>query len=247
MPRAPHPDADRADGRATRWDDHKAARREHILAAAVEVIGETPGDVGVAEIARRAGIPRSAVYRHFADRGDLDEQIRQRIIGMLLEAIAPALTPRGTVREAIDAAVSSYMDWILTAPRLHHFLGIGSAARRTVGSRVVTGTKTAIAVRLADVIAAAFSALDAPDEMAETLAFGLTGLVDSSVNRWLASAHPAVTIEQLGDFLRMAIWQVIDGTLRAAGVAIDADTPVADLSGDGLSGDGPATGTGRGR
>src|SRR5699024_2555453 len=125
-----------SDGRATRWNDHKARRRGHILDSAVEVISEKGSDVGVQQIAERAGVPRSVIYRHFAGRGDLDERIRERIVDHLLEAIGPALDPRGTVREAIDQAVGSYVQWIIDVPRLHHFLGIGSAKRRTVGSRV---------------------------------------------------------------------------------------------------------------
>lgn len=225
------PDASAAlpDGRATRWTDHKARRREHILAAAVEVIGESGPDVGVQRIAERADIPRSVVYRHFQGRGDLDEQIRERIIGLLLEAISPALNPHGTVREAIDRAVADYMQWIIDAPRLHQFLGIGSASRRTVGSRVVTGTKTAISVQLSEIFAGVLGAADASPAVAETLAFALTGMVDSSVNRWLAHDGSAMSADELGDFLRTAIWQVIDGTLRGVGITLGPDTPVAEL------------------
>ncbi|WP_182349350.1 TetR/AcrR family transcriptional regulator [Tomitella gaofuii] len=230
MTAEPSTGAGQADGRSTRWAGHKAERRERILAAAVEVISESADDVGVQAIARRAGIPRSVVYRHFSGRGDLDEQIRERIIGMLLETISPTLTPQGTVREAIDDAVSAYMRWIVESPRLHQFLGVGSASHRTVGSRVVTGTKTAIAVRLSDLIAEVLAALGKPADIAETLAFGVTGLVDSAVNRWLGNPASPLTIDRLGDFLRVAIWQVLDGALRGAGVVIDPDAPVADLA-----------------
>lgn len=222
---------DRSDGRATRWSDHKVRRREHILAAAVEVISESGSDVGVQRIAERAGIPRSVVYRHFQGRGDLDEQIRERIIDLLLEAISPALTPHGTVRGAIDHAVTAYMQWIIDVPRLHQFLGIGSASRRTVGSRVVTGTKTAIAVQLSEIFGRVLTAANASPAVAETLAFALTGMVDSSVNRWLARDGSSMTADELGDFLRTAIWQVIDGTLRGVGVTIGPDTPITELTG----------------
>ncbi|QDQ96563.1 TetR/AcrR family transcriptional regulator [Tomitella fengzijianii] len=230
MTEEPPTGAERPDGRATRWAGHKAERRELILTAAVEVIGESAEDVGVQAIARRAGIPRSVVYRHFSGRGDLDEQIRERIIGMLLETISPTLTPRGTVREAIDDAVSAYLRWIVESPRLHQFLGVGSASHRTVGSRVVTGTKTAIAVRLSDLIAGVLEGLGKPTDIAETLAFGVTGLVDSAVNRWLGNPASTLTIDRLGEFLRVAIWQVLDGTMREAGVAIDPDAPVSELA-----------------
>lgn len=219
-----------SDGRATRWNDHKARRRRHILDSAVEVINEQGSDVGVQQIAERAGVPRSVIYRHFAGRGDLDERIRERIVDHLLDAIGPALDPRGTVREAIDQAVGSYVQWIIDVPRLHHFLGIGSAKRRTVGSRVVTGTKTAIASQIADLFRRTLTAADASPAVAETLAFSLTGMVDSTVNRWLTHEQPELTADELADFLRTAIWQVLHATLQGAGVTISLDTPVRALT-----------------
>ncbi len=219
-----------SDGRATRWNDHKARRRGRILDAAVEVISEQGSDVGVQQIAERAGVPRSVIYRHFAGREDLDERIRERIIDDLLEAIGPALDPHGTVDEAIDQAVGAYMRWIMSVPRLHQFLGIGSAKRRTVGSRVVTGTKTAIAVQIADLFRRALTAADASPSVAEALAFSLTGMVDSTVNRWLTHEQPELTADELAGFLRTAIWHVLHATLQGAGVTISPDTPVQALT-----------------
>ena len=63
-----------ADGRQVRWDKHNQARRQHILDAAIAVLedAEPGGEVHVQQIADRAGLSRTVVYRHFADRADLD-------------------------------------------------------------------------------------------------------------------------------------------------------------------------------
>ena len=46
--------AARADGRQVRWDRHNQVRRQHIIDAAIEVLGETEpgGELHVQQIAR---------------------------------------------------------------------------------------------------------------------------------------------------------------------------------------------------
>ncbi|QNG20378.1 TetR/AcrR family transcriptional regulator [Rhodococcus triatomae] len=189
---------------------------------------ETEGpDVGVATVADRAGVPRSVVYRIFADRGDLDEQLRVRIIERLMEQLSPTLTPQGTIQEAIARAVSAYMRWIVEHPRLHQFLGTGSPSRRTTGSRVVTGTKTAIALHLTGLLEEVLVHLGGDGDAAEPLAFGIIGLVDVSVNRWIT--HPTVDSPELSAFLEVSIWQVLYANLRRMGIDLDPATPISDL------------------
>jgi len=74
------------DGRSLRWAKHNRQRREAIIDAAITVIEEQrPGaEVHVAQIAQRAAMGRPAVYRHFADRAELDRAVRQRIADMLM-------------------------------------------------------------------------------------------------------------------------------------------------------------------
>ncbi len=217
------------DGRSTRWDAHKARRREHILTSAIAAIDRDGSAVGVGTIAAQADLPRSVVYRHFADRGDLDEAIRARILTDLLEVLTPVFTPAGTVREAITEAVDTYLTWISDHPRLHQFLSLGSATRRTTDSKAVTGTKTALAVRLGAIISTVLTSHGADDDIAETLAFALIGMVDAPVNRWIARPEKSIGADGLGALLGRSIWLLLDGNLRALGVEISPDTPAAEL------------------
>ncbi|MCZ4277664.1 MULTISPECIES: TetR/AcrR family transcriptional regulator [Nocardiaceae] len=212
------------DGRTVRWADHKAERRTRILDAGVAVIGEKGPDVGVETIARRAGVPRSVVYRVFKDRSDLDEQLRVRILGILLDRLA--VDPMGTIGEAVADGVDSYLSWVVEFPQLHLFLGIGSASRRTEGSRTVTGAKTAVAVKVTAVFDMNLRARNADPALAETLAFGLIGLIDHSVNRWLANPERAIDEQQLAEFLKLSIWQVVDGVAKREGIEIRPSDPV---------------------
>ncbi|GAA4395520.1 TetR/AcrR family transcriptional regulator [Tsukamurella soli] len=209
------------DGRVTRWDDHKAQRREAILEAAVEAVAEGGADISVQDIALRAAVPRSVVYRIFADRADLDEQLRLRILGDLIGRLTPTLDPRGTIAEAIEFAVDTYVRWIVEYPRLHQFLSIGSRARRTVGARAVIETKAEIALRVTAIAAEVLRANGADTGVAESLAFGLIGLVDATVNRWLANPGHSIDAAGLAAFLRTSIWSVVQGTAAQAGIALE--------------------------
>ena len=217
------------DGRATRWDEHKSERRELILDAAIAAVSEGGAEVGVQHIAERAGLPRSVVYRIFRDREDLDEQIRSRIVDQLMMDLAPALTPRGTLQHWVTRAVETYLGWVIEFPRLHQFLGSGSASRRTTGSRVVTGTKTAIAAQLAEFMKDTLRRVEADSGVSEPLAFGLIGLVDGSVNRWVSNPSPSMSSTQLGEFLADSIWQVLCSTLASEGLNITSETTLDDL------------------
>lgn len=214
------------DGRATRWDGHRKARRDHLLTKALEVIDSEGGDVGVADIAEAAGFPRSVVYRLFKDRADLDEQIRRRIIDDVMTDLAPALAVRGTIRESVRTAVDVYVAWVSEHPQQHRFLGTGSAANPVVGARSVMGAKTAIAVGLTEVIKTTRPEADYPTGGAENVAFGMVGLVDGVVNRWVSHPENRTTAEELSDFLTEAVCNVIQTGAGMTGVDLDVDQPV---------------------
>ena len=217
------------DGRTTRWDSHKAQRRDLILDAAMVVVDRLGPDAGVNEIGEEAGLPRSVVYRIFKDRGDLDEQLRARIVERLMLDLRPALALEGSISEAIDRVVGTYVGWIVKFPNLHQFLGTGSPTQRTAGSRVVTGTRTAIAVELSGIFEGVLRKQERSTELAEPLAFGLIGLVDASVNRWLSKSKTKVTADQLAGFLALSIRELIAVNLRGLGVEIEPSTAIADL------------------
>ena len=56
------------DGRSTRWDQHRAARRRELVEATLRAIREHGAAVGMDDIAAEAGTSKTVVYRHFTDR-----------------------------------------------------------------------------------------------------------------------------------------------------------------------------------
>lgn len=218
------------DGRSTRWNAHKAQRQIDLIDAAVAAIEEEGPGIGVKQIAERMGLPRSVVYRHFKDRAELDELIRKRIIDLLMADFAPTLEPDGTVMTAIRRAVDAYLDWIGQHPRLHAFLGVGTPAPGD-GSGVVAGTKAAIAVQVGELFAALLKSLGKDISLAPSIAVGLVGFVDATVNNWLAGKRRELSSAQLAELLACSIWSVLDGNLRMLGVEIAPDQLMSDLLG----------------
>lgn len=217
-----------SDGRRRRWDAHKTARRADFLEAAVATIEQRGPHVGVKQVAEHAGLPRPVLYRHFRDRQDLDEQIRETIVGRLMAELVPILVPDGTPRQTIRNAVSTYLGWIDRNPRLHQFLSTGRT--HDPGSRVIVNTKTAIAGHLAELLVRVLRSYDARTDIAEPLAFAVVGLVDSAVNRWLSTTDPQWSAGELADFLSTSIWNLVEGQLRGLGMVVDPDTAFAELT-----------------
>jgi AcrR family transcriptional regulator len=218
------------DGRDRRWDDHRQERRARLLTTAITLIDRDGGDVGVAAIAAEAGIPRSVVYRLFRDREDLDEQIRRRILDDMTAALTPLLVPRATPREMVRVAVTTYVDWVTAHANLHRFIGSGSTARPTPGSPAITGSKTAFGQSVSDLVGALLPQMapgaKLPRGAAENLAFALTGITDSVVNRWLLAERSRSTKRDLCRFLTEASCSVIASAAQLADVSIDLDAPV---------------------
>jgi AcrR family transcriptional regulator len=83
--------------------------RERVLAAARSLIEEQGFEVGMGEIARRAGISRQGAYLHFSSKGELLRQLttwveEQADLETLLRPVAEASTGEEALRALLDAA-----------------------------------------------------------------------------------------------------------------------------------------------
>lgn len=214
------------DRRSHRWTEHKARRRDEVLDAAVAAVDEGGVDVTVAQIADRVGLPRPVVYRHFDGRKDLDEQIRRRILRRLLAELLPTLQPDGTVRQAVQHAIGSYVRWVHGHPNLHRFLGTGSHHEGPADSPAVSGARTAIGTQVAALFATAVRDYDVDPALARPMAFGVLGLVDGAVNGWRSDPGSSLTAADVAAGLTESVIALIEANARRFGVPITADTPV---------------------
>lgn len=216
------------DGRQARWQRHNEERRRAILEAATEVIADgAPGEeFHVQQIAERAGLNRTVVYRHFADRADLDDAIRAHILDALIADLLPTVSLDGTVNEIIRRIVGTYVEWAAAHPALHAFAAEG-------GTSLEQGTDR-VAVALFDVLDLAINLLEVEvgdDDRAllDPLVHGLVGAVFGTVRRWVSRAPRQPVADVLIEMLARSGWALIDVHARRLGLVLDPDLPLADL------------------
>lgn len=222
----------RTDGRQARWDTHNQTRRQKIIDAAVAAIEESePGaDVHVQQIAAKAGLSRTVIYRHFEDRADLDRAVQQSILDDLWAELMPAVTLDGTVPEIIRRIIGTYVGWAVAHPSLH--LAADHDASGPDGP--LERRMEQLAGEIAEILGvgvAAFGATPSEEEAAalDPMVFGIIGAVFSAVRRWLVRPDRQLSAEALERMISDSVWFLIEGHARAWGVTIDPDAPVEDL------------------
>jgi len=221
----------RPDGRQARWNQHNESRRRRIIDAAVEVIeaGRPGADVHVQQIASRAGLSRTVVYRHFEDRRDLDRAVQQHIIAMLWETLQPSMRLDGTVPEIIDRIVGTYVGWAVEHPALHRMAdhdqtpdGPLEKALEEIAGQVGQFVSLAILALGGELTEDAAAAVD-------PLVYGIVGSVFGAVRRWLARPTPSLSAERLATLASQSVWFVLAGHAATLGVVIDPQQPVEEL------------------
>ncbi|MFE1797616.1 TetR/AcrR family transcriptional regulator [Streptomyces sp. NPDC059517] len=215
------------DGRSTRWDDHKAQRQLDLVDAAVALIEDEGTRFKLQRLAERVGLPRSVLYRHFKDRATLDELIRRRVVESFMRGIEPTLTFDGTIEESVRRVVGAHLDWVSQHPRLYAYMGVGEHAMGD-GS-LVADTKAAIALMLSDRFGDVLKALGVPEAPIRSVAIGIVGFVDTSVNQWVRDEQRELSEEELREMLCRSVWAVLDATLWNLGVQLSPQQRVADL------------------
>lgn len=97
-----------ATGAAMRAARDKAATRERILQAAMEVFGERGYQAtSMDEIARRAGSSKGGVYFHFPNKQAIFEALITELAGLLESAVREAIAREHGALARVDAALST--------------------------------------------------------------------------------------------------------------------------------------------
>lgn len=220
------------DGRQARWDKHNQARRQVILDAALAVVeaGEPGAEFHVQQIADRAGLSRTVVYRHFADRSDLERALQTEVLEGLTAHLLPGLTLDGTVREIIGRIVSSYVDWAVAHPALHRLAEQAQAGTAGPLEEGINRIATVLVDLLETAIPLLGVELDEEEAAAiDPLAYGLVGAVFGAVRRWVGRTPRSPSAAALSTLLTHSVWHLIDGHARQLGLVLDPDVPVEEL------------------
>jgi AcrR family transcriptional regulator len=205
-----------------------------VLLAAIALLEEQPlgSELRVQQIAERAGLVRTVVYRLFSNRLDLNRAVQQHIVGMIREQLDSTLVLSGSIEEIVGGVVGGYVSWVAEHPQLHEM------AQRALGDGLPGELDLAVD-NLGSDIASLFQAgavmlgqeLD-DDQIAtlDVLVVGLIGQVRGSVNQWVRRQERTMSARTLAHLLSRWIWFQIDGQAREIGVELDPTVPVDELA-----------------
>lgn len=221
------------DGRAARWDAHRAQRRLHVIDSAIAVIQKAPpgAELNVQHIADEAGMVRTVVYRHFDGKADLHRAVQGRIVELMRDTVLDRLTFEGTIQEVIERTIGGFVDWVAEHPNLYY------AAERELGDgreSQLAGAVQDVADRIAAIILVGGQLLghtfsDEDQAAIEAMVFGIIGQVRGTVGHWVRREERQPQPAALVKLLSRWIWVQVDAEARLIGLEIDPAVPMREL------------------
>ncbi|HLM04406.1 MAG TPA: TetR/AcrR family transcriptional regulator [Blastococcus sp.] len=173
-----------ADGRRSRWTEHRRARREDLVAAAVEAVRQAGPAFAVDDVARSAGVSKTVIYRYFTDKDELVDAVLERISTVVL---LPRLMGEFAIdypddRTALRAVIAAFVSLIEDEPELYRFAY--AHARRSGRADLVAATEREIAQTLGALMATRLAENGLPTDAALTWAYGVVGMVQLTTHWW---------------------------------------------------------------
>jgi AcrR family transcriptional regulator len=224
-----------ADGRSTRWEAHRRARREELVQAALRAITQHGPGVGVDEIAAAAGTSKTALYRHFADKEQLYLAVAERVSRRILRDLAAAAAQHERPRAALGAVIGTYLRLVEHDPDVYWFVtrGAGSVASATGGAAdPLAGLTQAVSAEFARAITRQLRAAGLDAATAEPWAHGLVGMVRAAADHWMSTPVPPGGRRTPADVLAGQLTALAWGGLSRAPLApsstADHPTPQTD-------------------
>ncbi|PZR53586.1 TetR/AcrR family transcriptional regulator [Xylanimonas oleitrophica] len=226
------------DGRSTRWDDHRAARRRELVNAARKAVHRSGPGVSMDEIAAAAGTSKSIVYRYFEDKAGLRLAVSSAVVADMHDALARAATEAPSPLAALRAMVRVYLEMIEHSPHVYWFVtrtsiaGVEPAEGPDARPGAVGTPDTPLSAYLDSVIelvAEPFAQVaDVSTDAAAAWAAGAVGFVRGSGEWWLARREAGATTldrEELTEQVTLWLWKGPVGVLQGHGQPDDAHDP----------------------
>jgi len=187
------------DGRRARWTEHRRARREDLVIAAVEAVRLAGPDFAVDDVARSAGVSKTVIYRYFTDKDELVDAVLTRISDVILlpRLLGEIAIEHADDRATLRAVISAFVSLIEDEPELYRFAY--AHAGRSGRADLVAATERRIADALASRMSARLAEAGRPTSAAPTWAYGVVGMVQLAAHWWsTARTVPASElVEQL--------------------------------------------------
>jgi AcrR family transcriptional regulator len=187
------------DGRRARWTEHRRARREELVGAAVEAVRRAGPDFSVDDVARSAGVSKTVIYRYFSDKDELVNAVLERIAAAILlpRLLGELAVARTDDRARLHAMIGAFVQLIEDEPALYRFAY--AQAGRSGRADLVAATEHEIAQALGKLMAERLAQAGRPIEPAMTWAYGVVGMVQLAAHWWAGTrlVSPADLVDQL--------------------------------------------------
>ncbi len=203
-----------ADGRSSRWDEHRLARRQELVEATLRAIREHGAGVGMDEVAATARTSKTVFYRHFTDRAGLYTAVAERVDATIIRDLSRAAggpapggqAPEGP-RDVVRGVIGAYLRLVADDPEVYRFIvnaPIVPPGERPQGD-VAAGMTDRIATHVADLVAGGLAGEAAAPRM---WGVALVGMVRATADAWLASggAGSGTSSDELADDLTALVW-----------------------------------------
>lgn len=220
------------DGRTVRWRKHNEARRQNIIDAAIAVLeSQAPGEeVQIQAISDESGVARTVMYRHFADKADLDRAVQREICERLGTYVAPALAHDGTPSEIIHRVITAFVQWSVDHPALFWFAerdlsGWGPSPLATAFEKIA-GAIEAIMETVVGYVGVELTKDDR--DGLDPWVFGMIGAAFTAVRRWMSREPRVPEVHTFVDILAQSVWLQINGMAQSRGIDLP-DARVVDL------------------
>lgn len=188
-----------ADGRRSRWTEHRRARRADLVTAAVEAVRRAGPDFSVDDVARSAGVSKTVIYRYFSDKDELIDAVLEQIstVVLLPRLLGELAVDRPDDAARLRAVIAAFVSLIEDEPALYRFAyaHTGRAGR----ADLVAATEREIAEALGRLMADRLTEAGRPAGAAMTWAYGVVGMVQLAAHWWAGS--PTVPAAELVDQL----------------------------------------------
>ena len=175
------------DGRRARWTEHRRARREELVAAAVEAVRRAGPGFAVDDVARQAQVSKTVIYRYFSDKDELIDTVLERISSAVLlpRLLGELAVDRVDDRERLHAVITAFVALIEEEPALYRFAY--AHAGRSGRHDLVAATEHEIAEALGALMGARLAEAGRPTVPALTWAYGIVGMVQLTAHWWSAA------------------------------------------------------------
>ncbi|RBY96302.1 TetR/AcrR family transcriptional regulator [Blastococcus sp. TF02-8] len=198
------------DRRNSRWDEHRRARREQLVNAALSAVGRHGSGVGMEEIAAEAGTSKTVVYRHFADRSALHDAVCSRVAAGLLPRLQDAMAGNDDPRQMTAAAIDTYLAFLEADPEVYRFVVTPQPGGDTVDP--VATLADLVGDQAASLMAVALARAGRDPAAAGAWGHGLVGLVRSAADWWLRSGRLMLRTELAAHLTDLA-WAGVSGVV----------------------------------